>query len=273
MPVVRGIRVLNAISTGNTTPACLDTLLSDAGRLADVSQVLSSPQYACALALSNTAAHTLVRSNNAMTALFGNPIGSCIFYTTPNSRDDMLGSACYYSYMTSFATPEATCAFTHFGNSTTMVNCAFGSCTAFLTSAVSSNSDITKMLTCNACVSSCFRGTECSMKEATGTAGRAAFWLSDPTAFSCLNGLGLGTALASSGFVETLNRDMACVQCTAAFQCCIYNLPAPASVYTQIPCAMNEIISKAACNAYETSCNFARWSNTCFGVTDRKSVV
>ena len=267
MPVVRGIRVLNAISTGNTTPACLDTLLSDAGRLADVSQVLSSPQYACALSLSNTAAHTLVRSNNAMTALFGNPIGACIFYTTPNSRDDMLGSACYYSYMTAFATPEATCAFTHFGNSTTMINCAFGSCTAFLTTAVSSNSDITKMLTCNSCVSACFRGTECSMKEATGTAGRAAFWLSDATAFACLNACGLGTALASAGFVETLNRDMACVQCTAAFQCCIYELAAPACVYTQCVCAMNEIISKAACNLYETSCNFARWANSCYGIT------
>ena len=267
MPVVRGIRVLNAISTGNTTPACLDTLLSDAGRLADVTTVLSSPQYSCALSLSNTAAHTLVRSNNAMTALFGNPIGSCIFYTTPNSRDDMLASACYYSYMTSFATPEATCAFTHFGNSPTMINCAFGSCTAFLTTAVSSNSDITKMLTCNACVSACFRGTECSIKEATGTAGRAAFWLSDATAFACLNACGLGTALATTGFVETLNRDMACVQCTAAFQCCIYSVAASASVYTQIPCAMNEIISKAACNTYETSCNFARWSNTTFGIT------
>ena len=267
MPVVRGIRVLNAISTGNTTPACLDTLLSDAGRLADVSQVLSSPQYACALALSNTAAHTLVRSNNAMTALFGNPIGSCVFYTTPNSRDDMLGSACYYNYMMASGTPEATCALTHFGNSPTMMNCAFGSCTAFLTTASSSNSDITKMLTCNSCVSACFRGTACSMAVATGTPGRAAFWLSDATAFACLNACGLGTALATPGFVETLNRDMACVQCTAAFQCCIYNVAASASVYTQLPCAMNEIISKPACNAYETSCNFARWSNTCYGVT------
>lgn len=266
MPVVRGIRVLNAISTGNTTPGCLDTLLSDAGRLADVTQVLSSPQYACALSLSNTAAHTLVRSNNAMTALFGNPIGSCIFYTTPGSRDDMLGSACYYNYMMNFSTPEATCAFTHFGNSPTMINCAFASCTAFLTTAVSSNTDITKMLTCNACVSSCFRGTECSMKEATGTAGRAAFWLSDATAFACLNASGLGTALATPGFTSVLNLDMACVQCTAAFQCCIYALAAPACVYTQCVCAMNEIISKAACNVYETSCNFARWSNSSFGI-------
>lgn len=266
MPVVRGIRVLNAISTGNTTPGCLDTLLSDAGRLADVSQVLSSPQYACALSLSNTASHTLVRSNNAMTALFGNPIGSCVFHTTPNSRDDMLASSCYYNYVTAFATPEATCAFTHLGNSPGMLDCAFGSCTAFLCAAVSSNTDIDKMLTCNSCVSACFRGTCCSMKEATGTTGRASYWLSNATAFACLSACGLGTALSTTGFTAVLNLDMPCVMCTSAFQCCIYALAAPASLYTQLPCAMNEIITKDSCGAYETSCNFTRWANSAFGI-------
>lgn len=266
MPVVRGIRVLNAISTGNTTPGCLDTLLSDAGRLADFSQVLSSPQYACALSLSNTASHTLVRSNNAMTALFGNPIGSCVFHTTPNSRDDMLASSCYYNYVTDFATPEATCGFNHFGSSPCMMNCAFGSCTQFLTTAVSSNTNIDKMLTCNSCVSACFRGTCCSMKEATGTTGRASYWLSNATAFACLNACGLGTALSTTGFTTVLNLNMVCVMCTPAFQCCIYNLEAPASLYTQLPCAMNEIITKDSCGSYETSCNFTRWSNSSFGI-------
>ncbi len=266
MPVVRGIRVLNAISTGNTTPGCLDTLLSDGGRLADVTQVLSSPQYSCALAQSNTAAHTLVRSNNAMTALFANPIGSCIFYQTTNSRDDMLGSSCYYNYMMSFSTPEATNAFNHFGNTPCMINCAFASNTAFLATAVSSNSDITKMLTCNSCVSACFRGTACSIKEAVGTAGRAAFWLSDATALGCLTASGLSTALCTSGFTDTLNRDVACVMCTAAFQCCIFALSEPANTYTRLVCATNEIITKGACGENETSCNFARWSNTSFGI-------
>ena len=267
MPVVRGIRVLNAISTGNTTPGCLETLLSDPGRLADVTQVLSSPQYACALAQSNTAAHTLVRSNNAMSAMFGNPIGSCIFYQTINSRDDMLASGCYYNYMMSFSTPEATCAFTNFGNTPTMINCAFASCTPFLTTAVSANSEITKLLTCNACVSACFRGTTCSIKEATGTPGRAAFWLGDATAFSCLQASGLDVAFANNNFLDTLNRDIACVICTPILACCAFGLATPANTYTRSVCATNEIVGKGACALGETSCNFVCWYASCLGVT------
>ena len=266
MPVVRGIRVLNAISTGNTTPGCLDTLLSDPGRLADVTQVLSSPQYSCALAQSNTAAHTLVRSNNAMTALFANPIGSCIFYQTTNSRDDMLGSTCYYNYKMSFATPEATNAFFHFGNSPAMMDCAFASCTAFLNTAVQSNTEIAKLLTCNSCVSACFRGSTCAIQQAVGTPGRPAYWLGDATAFGCLVASGLPTAFGNTVFLETLNRDIACVMCSPTLNCCAWNLASPANTYTRSVCATNEVVNKGACGAGLTSCNFVCWYASTYGV-------
>jgi hypothetical protein len=81
-----------------------------------------------------------------------------------------------------------------------------------------------------------------------------------------LNACGLGTALATTGFTTVLNQDMVCVQCTPAFQCCIYALASSASLYTQLPCAMNEIITKDSCGAYETSCNFTRWANSTYGI-------
>lgn len=268
MPVVRGIRVLNAISTGNVTPTCLDTLLSNAGRLADVTQVLSSPSYSCMLAQSNNAAYTAVRSNNAMTAIFANPIASCIMYTTANGREDMLGSSCYYNYMMSFSTPEATNAFTHFGNTPCMINCAFASCTAFLNTAVTSNTEIAKLLTCNSCISACFRGSACAMQQAVGTPGRPAYWLGDATAFSCLSACttGLGTAFGNTVFLNTLNRDIACVMCTPALNCCAWGLASPANTYTYSTCAIDEVVTKGACCLNYTSCNFVCWYDSTYGV-------
>ena len=266
MPVVRGIRVLNAISTGNTTPSCLDTLLSDAGRLADVTQVLSSPQYSCALGQSNTASYTAVRSNNAMSALFGSPVGACIFYQTPTARNNMLGSSCYYNYMMGFGNQSATDAFTHFGNTPCMMACAFSSCTAFLSTATSSNTDIAKMLSCNACVRACFIGTAQSKQEALGTPGRAAYWLSDSTAFGYLTCTMLDTAFANSVFLETLNRDIACVMCTPAFNCCAWGTVAGSNTYTNNACAINEVVNKGACCLNYTSCNFTCWYASTYGV-------
>jgi len=266
MPVVRGIRVLNAISTGNTTPACLDTLLSDAGRLADVTQVLSSPSYSCMLGQSNTASHTAFRSNNAMNAIFANPVAGCVLYQTSTSRNNMLGSSCYYNHMMSFSTPEATNSFTHFGNTPCMLNCAFASCTAFLNTAVQSNTEIAKLLTCNSCVSACFRGSACAIQQAVGTPGRPAYWLGDATAFSCLVASGLPTAFGNTVFLETLNRDIACVMCTPTLNCCAWNLAAPASTYTESVCAINEVVNKGACGLGLTSCNFVCWYGSTYGV-------
>ena len=274
MPVVRGIRVLNAISTGNTTPACLDTLLSDAGRLADVTQVLSSPSYSCMLGQSNTASHTAFRSNNAMNAIFANPVAGCVLYQTSTSRNNMLGSSCYYNHMMSFSTPEATNSFTHFGNTPCMLACAFASCTAFLNTAVQSNTEITKLLTCNATVSACFRGSNCAITQAVGTPGRPAYWLGDATAFSCLtcggscllSGAPIATAFANSVFLETLNRDVACVMCSPTLNCIAWNTAAAASTYTQNPCATNEVVNKGACGVGLTSCNFVCWHSSCYGV-------
>ena len=267
MPVVRGIRVLNAIATGNTTPSCLDTLLSDAGRLADVTQVLSSPQYSCALGQSNTASFTAVRSNNAMTALFGNPVGACIFYQTQTSRNNMLASSCYYNYMMGFGNQSATDAFTHLGNTPCMLNCAFSSCTAFLSSATSSNTEIAKMLSCNCNVRNCFIGTAQSKQEALGTPGRPAYWLSDGTAFGYLTCCMLDTAFANTVFLETLNRDIACVMCTPAFNCCAWGTVAGSNTYTNNACAINEVVNKGACCLNYTSCNFSCWYSSTYGVT------
>jgi len=265
MPVVRGIRLLNAISSGNTTPSCLDTLLSDGARLSDVTTVLQSPQYACQFGQSNNASYIAMRSNNAMTALFSNPVGSCVFYQTPTSRNNMLASSCYYNYMMGFGSQPAIDAFTHFGNTTCMMDCAFNSCTAFLSQATSSNTDITKMLTCNCSVRLCFIGKAQSKQEALGTPGRPAFWLSDTCAFGYLTCCMLDTAFANSVFLETLNRDIACVMCTPSFNCCAWGTAAGANTYINNACAINEVVNKGACCLNFTSCNFSCWYSSTYG--------
>ena len=178
----------------------------------------------------------------------------------------MLASSCYYNFMMGFGSESACNAYTHFGNSPTMMNCAFASCTAFLSQATSSNTDINKMLACNVCVRACFTNNTQSKQEALGTPGRAAYWLSDGTAFGYLTCCMLDTAFSNTVFLETLNRNIACVMCTPAFNCCAWGTVAGANTYTRSVCATNEVVNKGACCLDYTSCNFSCWYSSTYGV-------
>ena len=70
MSLVRGIRVINAIQTGNTSAACLTTLLSDSGRCSDFSSVMVLPGQVCVLASSTPAMCAIANSCIASTVIY-----------------------------------------------------------------------------------------------------------------------------------------------------------------------------------------------------------
>lgn len=106
MPMIRAMRLLNAIEAGTTTASQLETLLSsDAGRLADFRSVLNmrgharriaeSPTAMAAIAGSATASAAVAANANAMKAVSFNPVavGAVVANTTGN---DAIMASPYY---------------------------------------------------------------------------------------------------------------------------------------------------------------------------------
>ena len=98
MPLLRGLRLLEAVETGNTTASCLDSLLtSDRGRYSDFSSVMVLPGQAQVIAASNIAMTCITGSNTATCALFSYPTtssavlnsytASCVLFNGPNSAN------------------------------------------------------------------------------------------------------------------------------------------------------------------------------------------
>ena len=73
MPMVRAMRMLNAIEAGTLTGAQLETLLtSDRGRLAEFNQLLQLRGQVRRMAASSTAMQAIAASSTAMSALLAN---------------------------------------------------------------------------------------------------------------------------------------------------------------------------------------------------------
>ena len=70
MPMVRAMRVLNAIEAGTLSGSALETLLAgDAGRLAELTQLLQLRGQCRRLAASSTAMNAVIASSTAMNAV------------------------------------------------------------------------------------------------------------------------------------------------------------------------------------------------------------
>ncbi len=69
MPMVRAMRLLNSIEAGNTDGTELETLLGDAGRLAEFTVVLNMRGQTRRVAASSTAMTAVAASSTAMTAV------------------------------------------------------------------------------------------------------------------------------------------------------------------------------------------------------------
>jgi hypothetical protein len=95
MPQVRGMRLLQAVETGNTSSACLDSLLSsDPGRYSDFSTLMVLPGTTQVLAQSNTAMNTIAKSNSATCALFSYPTSSGAVWNSTTATCSIFNSCC-----------------------------------------------------------------------------------------------------------------------------------------------------------------------------------
>ena len=69
MPMIRAMRLLNAVEAGTTSGAQLETLLADPGRLAEFSVLLAMRGQTRRMAASSTAMAAVIASSTAMTAV------------------------------------------------------------------------------------------------------------------------------------------------------------------------------------------------------------
>lgn len=138
--MLRAVRLLNAIETGNTNGPCLDTLLcADAGRCSDFSTLMTLPGQTYVIASSPTAMCNIFNSNAATCVVLSYPIMCSRFTCNPSSSSlsansgvtqaigSYVNSSCAMTKLANLATNFS--ALTT-GNNTCFVNCFFSSSTA-----------------------------------------------------------------------------------------------------------------------------------------------
>lgn len=125
MPLVRGLRTLNAIASGNTSSACLETLLScDPGRFSDFSSVMPFPGQVCVLVNSNTAMSAIACSNAAMCAMFSFPQAANTAFTAPVSYCALTRNSCLFTFFSGYS-PAANNAYAAFTSNPCAVTYSF----------------------------------------------------------------------------------------------------------------------------------------------------
>ena len=86
MPMIRAMRMLNAIEAGTLTGEALETLLaSDPGRLAELNVLLGMRGQARRMAASSTAMTAVVASSTAMTAVAASSTARAAVYASPTA--------------------------------------------------------------------------------------------------------------------------------------------------------------------------------------------
>lgn len=94
MPMVRAMRLLNAIEAGTTTGAQLQTLLAaDPGRLAELNVLLGMRGQARRMAASSTAMTAMIASSTALAAMVANRVSMIAVSESAIARSAMIGSS------------------------------------------------------------------------------------------------------------------------------------------------------------------------------------
>lgn len=99
MPMVRGLRTLNLVQSGNITGTCLETILTgDAGRYSDFTSIFSTmPGTITAVMTSNTAMCSISNSYAAMCSIWQYPLNTSFNYCT--SICNILNSSCALTFL------------------------------------------------------------------------------------------------------------------------------------------------------------------------------
>ena len=266
MPLVRGIRLLNSLETGNVSGACLETIVSCPARAADFVSILQSPGFACLAASSNTSTHAVTRSNTAMNTMAQTTVGACIYYTTPAFANNFAQSgAAFDNILTSNDS------FKHFSNSALTMSCAFASGTQFITCAAGSNTNLARMFTCpiTAC---CIFGSVSAMASLANNANIVSYLFNDATAAACFSTYGGATAVCNAfNGPEYINYILQTGKTCAALACSAigpyaFTSAVSANCFIKNACALCVLVNLPACCALGTSCTFTCFAASTFGI-------
>ena len=266
MPLVRGIRLLNSLETGNVSGACLETIVSCPARAADFVSILQSPGFACLAASSNTSTHAVTRSNTAMNTMAQTTVGACIYYTTPAFANNFAQSGpAFDNILTSNDS------FKHFSNSALTMNCAFATGSQFITCAASSNTNLARMFTCPI-TTCCIFGSASAMASLANNANIVSYLFNDATAAACFSLYGGATAVCNAfNGPEYINYILQPGKTCAAFACSAigpyaFTNALSANCFIKNACALCVLVNLPACCALGTSCTFTCFAASTFGI-------
>ena len=266
MPLVRGIRLLNSLETGNVSGACLETIVSCPARAADFVSILQSPGFACLAASSNTSTHAVTRSNTAMNTMAQTTVGACIYYSTPAFANNFAYSGPAFDNLLT-----SNDSFKHFSNSALTMSCAFATGTTFINCAAGSNTNLARMFTCpiTAC---CIFASSAAMAGLAGNANIVSYLFNDPTAAACFSTYGGATAVCNAfGGVAYINYILEAGKTCAALACAAigpyaFTNALSANCFIKNACALCVLVNLPACCALGTSCTFTCFAASPFGI-------
>ena len=266
MPLVRGIRLLNSLETGNVSGACLETIVTCPARAADFVSILQSPGFACLAASSNTSTFAVTRSNTALNTLAQTTVGACIYYSTPAFANNFAQSgAAFDNLLTSNDTLK------HFSNSALTMSCAFATGSTFLTCAAASNTNLARMFTCpiTAC---CIFASSAAMASLAGNANIVSYLFNDTTAAACFSAYGGATAVCNAfGGTAYIDYILQAGKTCAAFACSAigpyaFTNALSANCFIKNACALCVLVNLPACCALGTSCTFTCFAASTYGI-------
>lgn len=169
--MLRAVRLLNAIETGNTNGPCLDTLLcADAGRCSDFSTLMTLPGQTYVIASSPTAMCNIFNSNAATCVVLSYPI-MCSRITCNPSSSSLSANSGVTQAISSYV--NSSCAISKLaqcpscfaplttGNNACFVSCFFSSGTALSTFSTTSCA-LTYTPNYSHTVTNCFLGSSCA---------------------------------------------------------------------------------------------------------------
>lgn len=266
MPLVRGIRLLNSLETGNVSGACLQTIVTCPARAADFVSILQSPGFACLSASSNTATYAITRSNTALNTLAQTTVGACIYYTTPAFANNFAYSGdAFDNLLTSNDT------FKHFSNSALTMSCSFATGTSFICCAAASNTNLARMFTCpiTAC---CIFASSAAMASLANNSNIVAYLFNDTTAAACFSTYGGATAVCNAfggtayiNYILEPGKTCAALACSAIGPYAFTNALS-ANCFIKNACALCVLVNLPACCALGTSCTFTCFAASTYGI-------
>lgn len=245
MALIGGIRLANALTSGNISGSCLETLLASPARCADLESLLQSSGYSCYLGTSNAASFALVNSNSSLDAIMTSNIGSCVLFSSPDFANNFANSTC--SFQRLIADDNT---FNKFSNSLTAISCALeNQNSVFNTTVVQSNNYVCRIIS-NSTIRCCLFTNSGSVNALASNSNTAAALFSDPY-LSCLFlccGTSVCLAFNSPAWID-FGKDG---NSTSFLRCCSIGFyagktPLSAICYLLDSCAANTLVNNSTC--------------------------